>query len=151
VTFASLELQPRRLAQGRSRANDAQNPAQSASDPAIPRARATAKNRGTPLAPPRRMSESLKRRIHEYGRRDRRNAFFAERLLDLTERIERDFEGEERKRLLTKVRNAFERHVQLRDQTHSVRDALARLREDQKRLFELFELIAQRSEDELLH
>ena len=97
------------------------------------------------------MDESLKRRIHEYGRRDRRNAFFAERLLDLTERIERDFEGGERERLLAKAREAFERHVQLRDQTHSVRDTLARLREDQKRLFELFELIAPRSEAELLH
>ena len=97
------------------------------------------------------MSKDLKRRIHEYGRRDRRNAFFAERLLDLTERIERDFDGEERERLLAKARDAFDRHVQLRDQTRSVRDALARLREDQKRLLELFELISPRPQGELLH
>lgn len=97
------------------------------------------------------MRESLKRRIHEYGRRDRRNAFFAERLLDLTEQIERDFEGQKRERLLAKAREAFERHVRLRDQTHSVREALAQLREDQKQLFELCELIAPRSEDEFLH
>ena len=97
------------------------------------------------------MSEKLRRRIHEYGRRDRRNAFFAERLLDLTERIERDFEGEERERLLAKTRDAFDRHMQLRNQTNNVRDVLARLRDDQKRLLELFELITPRSEGERLH
>ena len=97
------------------------------------------------------MDEELKRRLHEYRRRDRRNAFFAERLLDLTERIERDFEGEERERLLAKARDAFDRHLQLRDQTHSVRDVLARLREDQKRLLELFELITPRPDGEFFH
>jgi hypothetical protein len=97
------------------------------------------------------VSQKLRRRIHEYGRRDRRNAFFAERLLDLTERIERDFEGEERDRLLAKARDAFDRHVQLRDRTNSVRDVLARLRDDQKRLLELFELVTARAEGQLLH
>jgi Mg2+ and Co2+ transporter CorA len=97
------------------------------------------------------VSDKLKQRIHEYGRRDRRNAFFAERLIDLTERIEREFEGEERERLLAKARDAFDRHVQLRDQTHSVREVLARMREDQKRLLELCELISPRPEGELLH
>jgi hypothetical protein len=151
VYFASLELQPRRLAEGRSREADARNAGKGASNRAIPHRRTTARDRGTPFAPTRRVSEKLKRRIHEYGRRDRRNAFFAERLLDLTERIERDFEGEERDRLLAKARDAFDRHVQLRDQTNSVRDVLARLRDDQKRLLELFELITPRPEGELLH
>lgn len=112
---------------------------------------AAATDRGTPLARPRRVDEKLKRRIHEYRRRDHRNAFFAERLLDLVERIERDFEGHERERLLAKARDAFDRHMQLRDQTHSVRDVIARLRDDQMRLLELFELITPRPDGELLH
>jgi hypothetical protein len=151
VYFASLEFHPRRPATGRPRADDAQNAGKNASNRAIPSGRAVATDRGTRLAPTRSVSENLKRRIQEYGRRDRRNAFFADRLIDLTERIERDFGGEERERLLAKARDAFDRHMQLRDQTHSVRDVLARLREDQKRLVELFDLITPRSEGDLLH
>ena len=108
-------------------------------------------DRGTSLAPPRRVSEKLKRRIHEYGRRDRRNAFFADRLLDLTERIEREFEGEKREQLLAKAQNAFDRHVALREETTGVRDALARMRDDQKQLLELFELVSPRPAGEPLH
>jgi len=151
MTFASLEPQPRRLAKGRPHEDDAQKAAQSAGSPGIPRGRAGAAEGGTSLAPSRCVNEELKRRIHEYGRRDRRNAFFAERLFDLTERIEREFRGEERERLLAKARDAFDRHVQLRNQTHSVRDVLARLQEDQKRLLELCQLISPRQEGEPLH
>jgi hypothetical protein len=66
------------------------------------------------------MASELKQRIREHGRRDRRDSFFAERLLDLTERIEREFHGDERARLLSLASEAFERHLTQRDHTRTV-------------------------------
>jgi hypothetical protein len=97
------------------------------------------------------VSEKLKRRIREHGRRDRRDSFFAKQLLDLTERIEREFEGNEQERLLALAQDAFDRHLQLRDQTQGVRETLAGLQADQRRLLELFELVEARPDGEPLH
>jgi len=97
------------------------------------------------------MATELKQRIREHGRRDRRDAFFAERLIDLTERIEREFQGEERTRLLALASDAFERHLALRDHTLRVREQLARLKADQQVLRDLFALRAARPAGGVLH
>jgi len=97
------------------------------------------------------MSEELKRRIREQGRNDRRDASFADRLLDLTERIEQEFDGDRRARLLALATDALDRHIELRTGTRRARDVLAGLREDQRRLLELCELLAARPTNGTLH
>jgi len=97
------------------------------------------------------VSEELKRRIRENARRDRSEAFFAERLLDLMEQIEREFDGPERERLIALARDTLDRHVQLRSLTARARESLAALRADQRRLIELLELLAARPAGSLIH
>ena len=97
------------------------------------------------------MGDELKRRIREHGRRDRRDSFFGERLLEMTERIERQFRGEERDRLLALASRTFERHLELRDTTLRTRERLARLAEEQRMLGELCLLLSPRRGGESLH
>jgi len=96
------------------------------------------------------MATDLKQRIREYGRRDRRDAFFSERLLEAALRIERDFHGEERARLLELASEAFDRHLAQRDSSLRIRERLARLKADQELLSELFALLAARPPGTLL-
>jgi hypothetical protein len=97
------------------------------------------------------MAAELKQRIRERGRRDRRDSFFAERLLDLIERIESEFHGEEHTRLLALASEAFERHLTQRDHTLRVREQLARLKADQQVLSDLFALLAARPSGSVFH
>jgi hypothetical protein len=97
------------------------------------------------------MDEELKQRIREHGRRDRRDAFFGERLLELLGEIERRFSGAERDRLLALANRTFERHLELRTHTRGTRERLARLAEEQRLLGELCMLLSPRRGGESLH
>lgn len=97
------------------------------------------------------MVEELRQRIREHGRRDRRDAFFGERLLELLEQIEHRFSGAERERLLLLASRTFERHLELRDQSLRIRERLARLAEEQRMLGELCMLLSPRRSDESMH
>jgi hypothetical protein len=97
------------------------------------------------------MIDELKERIREHGRRDRRDAFFGERLLELLDQIERRFAGAERDRLLALAHRTFERHLELRDCTLRTRERLARLAEEQRMLGELCMLLTPRRGGDRLH
>lgn len=108
-------------------------------------------DRGTPFAHYRAMGESLKRRIRDHGRRDRRDAFFADRLHDAVLRIEQEFHGDHRSRLLALASATFDRHLELRDHTQRTRERIERLKEDQRMLSELFARLVPRSRGERIH
>jgi len=97
------------------------------------------------------MAVDLKQRIREHGRRDRRDAYFSERLLEVALRIERDFQGAERARLLALTSEAFDRHLAQRDSSLRIRERLAKLKADQELLGELFALLATRPPGGVLH
>ena len=94
-----------------------------------------------------RMSNQLKNRIRE--RSDR--AEFANRLIEIADHIERDFDGRERERLLELVRETLERHVEISENTKRAREALHQLHQDQQSLLQLFEFITARPERETIH
>jgi len=97
------------------------------------------------------MSESLKNRFRAHARTHGDDAAFVERLLALTDRIENDFDGEQRERLLALAMDAFERHVSMRGESNRVRDGLAALQSDQRRLLDLLEFLSERPEGARLH
>jgi len=74
-----------------------------------------------------------------------------ERLLALTDRIEKGFDGDQRVRLLELARDTFERHVSMCTESDRVRDGLAALRSDQRRLLELLEFLSAGREGARLH
>jgi len=76
---------------------------------------------------------------------------FAERLLDGIDRIEREFDGDERARLLGLVEETLERHVTLREHVALARAALDALRADQTRLLELIGFAFGREGSTTLH
>ena len=83
------------------------------------------------------MIDSLRRRI--LTARDKRGADprFTDRLLDGIRRIEAGFEGCERERLLTLVAETLDRHLQVRESSTRVREALAKLEAGQARIVQL--------------
>ena len=93
------------------------------------------------------MTRELKQRINE--RADRTD--FSDRLLDIANQIERDFDGLERERLLALVHETLERHVEIRENTRRAREALEQLHKDQQTLLQLFEFITARPERETVH
>ena len=103
--------------------------------------------RGTALALPRSMSKELKKRIREHTD----PSDFADRLLEIATRIERDFDGRERERLLDLVHETLERHVEIRESTRRAREALEKLQSDHKTLLWLFNFITARPERATLH
>ncbi len=102
---------------------------------------------GTALALSCIMSERLRKKIRE--RAEKRE--FADQLMDIATRIERDFEGDERERLLALVHEALDRHVEIREQTRAARDALIQLQADQRALLRLFDFITARPERATIH
>jgi len=88
------------------------------------------------------MSGRLKRRLRTYRDQKGSDAGFAEHLLECIATIERDFEGEQRERLMSLADETFQRHLQIRRITTRARSALAQLRADQERLLELLGLVA---------
>lgn len=98
------------------------------------------------------VAEDLKLRIREYAKRNPDDRPFAERLLALTNRIEFDFEADERARLLALAQDTFERHLETRDHTLRARSRVAALQVDHQRLLTLLEwLSAARRDGQLLH
>lgn len=97
------------------------------------------------------MSEKLKKRLRAHREHEGSNGAFAERLLEGVATIEREFDGEQRERLLALVDETFERHLQIRQNAARARISLERLRADQERLFELLKLIMARPGSSALH
>ena len=88
------------------------------------------------------MSDALRRRI--LGVRDEAGAdpWFADRLLEGVRRIESDFDGGERERLLSLVSETLDRHLEIRQSSARARRALAQLKADQERIVQLLRLLA---------
>ena len=103
--------------------------------------------RGTALALSSSMSEELKKRIREHAEK----SDFANGLLEIATRIERDFDGCERDRLLDLVHETLERHVEIQESTRRAREALEKLQSDHKALLWLFDFITARPERATLH
>jgi len=97
------------------------------------------------------VSEKLKQRLREHASGATNGAPFVARLLELTQQIERSFNGDERSRLLRLAEETFERHLELRDHTSNARDALAQLRADQRRLLRILEGLRALPEGETVH
>jgi hypothetical protein len=87
------------------------------------------------------VSEKLKKRLRAHREQEGTDGAFAERLLEGVATIEREFDGEQRDRLLALVDETFERHLQIRRNTARVQIALEQLRTNQERLFGLLKLI----------
>jgi hypothetical protein len=97
------------------------------------------------------VSEELKKRLRAHREREGSDGAFAERLLDGVATIEREFDGEQRERLLALVDETFERHLQIRRNTARAQLSLERLRADHERLFGLLKLILTRPGSGSLH
>jgi hypothetical protein len=97
------------------------------------------------------MIDSLRRRI--LNARDTQGAEprFIERLLDGLRRIEAEFEGSERERLLTRVAETLDRHLEIREHSGRTREALAQLRADHARIVQFLTLLADGPETRTLH
>jgi hypothetical protein len=95
--------------------------------------------------------EKLKERIRAHRDRNDADRGFAERLLEGVERIEREFEGEQRLRLLGMVADTLERHLRIRESAVETHTALAELHANQGRLLRLLELLAPCPSSETLH
>jgi hypothetical protein len=87
------------------------------------------------------VSEKLKKRLRAHREQEGTDGAFAERLLEGVATIEREFDGEQRDRLLALVDETFERHLQIRQNTARAQIALEHLRANQERLFGLLKLI----------
>jgi len=93
------------------------------------------------------MSKGLKKMIQERAEQSE----FANRLLEIAARIERDFDGRERERLLNLVHETLERHVEIRENTRRAREALEQLQSDHRTLLRLFDFITARPERATVH
>jgi hypothetical protein len=93
------------------------------------------------------MGNGLKQRIRE--RADQSD--FADRLLEIATRIERDFDGRERERLLDLVHETLERYVEIRENSRRAREALEQLQSDHRTLLRLFDFITARPERSTIH
>jgi hypothetical protein len=87
------------------------------------------------------MSEKLKKRLRTHREQESTDGVFAERLLEGVATIEREFDGEQRDRLLALVDETFERHLQIRQNTARAQIALEQLRANQERLCGLLKLV----------
>jgi len=97
------------------------------------------------------MSEKLKQRLRTHREQEGGDGAFAERLLEGVATIEREFDGEQRDRLLALVDETFERHLQIRQNTARARIALEQLHGNQERLLGLLKLILTPSRSGTLH
>jgi hypothetical protein len=88
------------------------------------------------------MVDELRRRIEAHLAHHPDAGAFGERLLALVDRIDRDFDAEERDRLLRLARDTFARHLATREHTREAREAVAELHADRRRLRALLDLLA---------
>jgi hypothetical protein len=97
------------------------------------------------------MSEKLKKRLRAHREQGGFEGTFADRLLEGVATIEREFDGEQRERLLALVDETYERHLQIRQNTARAQIALEQLRADQEQLLGLLKLIVSPPGSEALH
>lgn len=103
------------------------------------------------LHPDSSVSAKLKQRLREHESDATDDSPFVARLLELTQEIERSFDGDECSRLLRLAEETFERHLEQRNHSRSVRDGLAQLRTDQRRLIHILEGLRALPEGETVH
>jgi hypothetical protein len=108
-------------------------------------------SRGMRLASARSVIARLRRRLAEYAADEPADRHFAERLEELLDQIESEFDGVARSRLLELTEDTLERHLELREHTQRARRNLERLRADRARLIEIVERLTVRPENEPLH
>ncbi len=97
------------------------------------------------------MSEKLKERLRTHREQESSDGAIAESLLESVATIEREFDGEQRDRLLELVDETFERHLEIRQNTARAQIALEQLRCNQERLVGLLKLILTPTRSETLH
>jgi hypothetical protein len=107
--------------------------------------------RGTRLAKRSAVTNDLKQRLREYESDELGDPHFVDRLIELTDKIDRSFDGDVRRKLLELAEDTFERHLELREHTQRARRNLEQLRADQKRLIAILERLTLRPENEPLH
>jgi hypothetical protein len=127
-TLLPLQASRGPLASGGEQAGCEQNQAGEPEGSALPRDR-------------RPGAHELKKRLRAHREQEGTDGAFAERLLEGVATIEREFDGEQRDRLLALVDETFERHLQIRQNTARAQIALEQLRANQERLFGLLKLI----------
>jgi len=93
----------------------------------------------------------LRDRILQHRREHPERRDFADRLLEGIDRIEKEFSGAERDRLLALARRTFDRHIRSAQRTDEMRAALTRLRKDHRRLIGILEQLSEPSEGRTLH
>ena len=93
----------------------------------------------------------MTRKIEEQLRARADRSEFGRRLLEISKQVERDFEGQERDRLLALVAEALDRHFEIRETAKRTREALDRLRSDQHALLRLFDFITANPDRETIH
>ena len=97
------------------------------------------------------MIDSLRRRILNARDTEGAEPRFVDRLLDGIRRIEAEFEGSERERLLTLAAETLDRHLEIRESSTRAREALAKLRADHARIVQLLTLLSNGAETRTLH
>jgi phosphoglycolate phosphatase-like HAD superfamily hydrolase len=97
------------------------------------------------------MPTRLRDRILQHRRENPKRREFADRLLEGIERIEREFSGAERDRLLALARRTFERHIRSARRTDEMRVALEQLHKDHERLIGILERLCEPSAGRTLH
>jgi len=97
------------------------------------------------------MQQRLIARIRELATSSPERARFAERLLAAIATIEREFQGEERQRMLEAVEETLDRFVALGDETSRLQGALAQMRADFAQLRQRIELLTATPANRTLH
>lgn len=97
------------------------------------------------------MEQRLIARIRELETSSPERARFAERLLAAIATIDRQYQGEERKRMLETVEKTLDRFVELGQQTSRIQNALRQMRSDFAELRQLVEFLTAPAADRTLH
>jgi phosphoenolpyruvate-protein kinase (PTS system EI component) len=95
-------------------------------------------SRGMVIAPHPRMktAQDLIRKAEAYSSQRPERAEFARKLIHLVKKIDDEFAGEARERLLSDARTTFERHLKVVEDTERTLEALERLKKQQVQLIE---------------
>jgi hypothetical protein len=111
----------------------------------------TTSSQGTGFATSAGVPTHPRDRILQHRREHPERSDFADRLLEGIDRIESEFSGAERERLLALAGRTFERHIRSAQRTDEMRSALTQLRKDHRRLIGILELMSEPSEGRTLH
>ena len=97
------------------------------------------------------MAEELEKRLRARREAGASARAFAERLLEAVARIQQQFDGPERDRLLALAGQTLDRHLEIQKSALEARAALEQLRADQQRLLRLIEFALAPRRDGPLH